>query len=236
VTGGAPGLNLTEIAQRPRLPRSTTHSLLGQVVDYRLLDCHGAVYSLCLRLRDLIGRHHLAAVVRSQVSRVLEDLDITSGLRSRFEVWTERGVSWLERPADRWRARCTAGLMTLPLHATAMGKMIFAHAPPAAVQQVAGSLPPPDTLRTLSSARQQHHALAASRRCGLAVAREELREGECASAVLPVFGPQGGVAAALEPATATSMEALPPGSRSDPLRWRADPTSAELSWCGPEAV
>jgi DNA-binding IclR family transcriptional regulator len=174
VTGGAPGLNLTEIAQRPRLPRSTTHSLLGQVVDYRLLDCHGAVYSLCLRLRDLIGRHHLAAVVRSQVSRVLEDLDITSGLRSRFEVWTERGVSWLERPADRWRARCTAGLMTLPLHATAMGKTIFAHVPPAAVQQ--------------------------------------------------------------EPATATSMEALPPGSRSDPLRWWGDPASAELSWCGPEAV
>jgi DNA-binding IclR family transcriptional regulator len=257
---GAPGLTLTELAQRTRLPRSTTHRLLGELVDFRLLERHGGVYSLGRGLRNLIGTHQLAAAVRSQVGLVLEDLGIATGLRSRFGVWNERGLSYLERPADRWRARGTAGLTTLPLHATAMGKMILAHAPPAVVQQVVGSWLPSYTPRTLTSAGQLRHALAASRRRGLAVAREELREGECAIAV-PVLAPQGGVVAALELATATTMEALlharrplfvaarglsrqlalypaalPPGFGSDPLHWRADPTSAELSWCEPEAA
>jgi DNA-binding IclR family transcriptional regulator len=257
---GAPGLTLTELAQRTRLPRSTTHRLLGELVDFRLLDRHGAVYSLSRGLHDLIGTRQLAAAVRSQVGLVLEDLGIATGLRSRFGVWNERGLSYLERPTDRGPARCTAGLTSLPLHATAMGKMILAHAPPAVVQQVVGSWLPSYTPQTLSTPRQLHHALAATRRRGLAVAREELREGECAIAV-PVFGPQGGVVAALELATATTIEALlharlplfvaarglsrqlalhpaalPPGFGSDPLRWRADPTSAELSWCAPEVA
>jgi DNA-binding IclR family transcriptional regulator len=257
---GASGLNLTEIARRTRLPRSTTHRLLGELVDYRLLDRHGGVCSLRRGLRDLIGTQQLAAAVRSQVSLVLEDLGIATGLRSRFGVWSERGLSYLERPADRWRARCTAGLTRLPLHATAMGKMILAHAPPAVVQQVVGSSLPSYTPETLSTPRQLQHALAVSRRRGLAVAREELREGECAIAV-PVFGPRGGVVAALELVTATTLEALlharlalsvaarglsrqlalnpealPPGSARDPLSWRADPTSAELNWCGPEVA
>ena len=257
---GASGLTLTEIAQRTGLPRSTTHRLLGELVDGRLLDRHGGRYSLCHGLRDLVGSQQLAAAVRSQVSLVLEDLGIATGLRSRFGVWNECGLSYLERPANRWCARCTAGLTILPLHATAMGKMILAHAPPTMVQQVVGSWLPSYTPRTLASACQLRHALAATRRRGLAVAREELREGECTIAV-PVFGPQGGVVAALELATATTLEALlharlslfvaarglsrqlalnpaalPPGFGSDPLRWRADPTSAELSWYEPEAA
>ena len=159
-----------------------------------------------------------------------------------------------ERPSDRCGGRCTAGLGTLPLHATAMGQVILAHAPAAVVQQVVASSLPWYTTRTLTTERQLRHALAVTRRRGVAVAQDQLKEGECAIAA-PVFAPHGGVVAALELATATAMDALqsariplvvaarglsrqlacspaalPTGSGAAPLRWRADPTSAELSW------
>jgi hypothetical protein len=94
----------------------------------------------------------------------------------------------------------------------------------------------------------------------MAISRWELREGECAIAV-PVFGPHGSVVAALELAVgnlanglrdarlllvvaarglarqlAFNAGALPTGTGGAPLRWRADPTSAALTWSEPEAV
>jgi DNA-binding IclR family transcriptional regulator len=148
----------------------------------------------------------------------------------------------------------------LPAHATALGKALLAHAPPSVVQEVVERGLPSYTPHTLTSAWQLHAALAATRRKGLAISRWELREGECAIAV-PVFGPHGAVVGALELAVdnlahgmhdarlllvvaarglarqlAFNAGALPAGTGPAPLRWRADPTSAALTWTEPEAV
>jgi DNA-binding IclR family transcriptional regulator len=258
---GEPGLTLTDVARRTGLPVSTTHRLLGELVEGRLLvrNSDGG-YTVCRALRGLVGARERAAQARSQVHLVLEDLGIATGLRARFGVWNELGVSYLERTADRGSGRCSSGLTILPAHATALGKALLAHAPPPVVQQVLDAGLPSYTPQTLTTAWQVHAALAATRRKGMAISRWEQRMGECAIAV-PVFGPHGGVVAALELAVdnlanglhdarpllvvaarglsrqlASTPDALPAGSGPAPLRWRADPTSAALTWSEPEVA
>jgi DNA-binding IclR family transcriptional regulator len=257
---GRPGLTLTDVARRTGLPVSTTHRLLGELVAGRLLarDNDGG-YTVCRALRGLDGSRERAAQSRSAVNLVLEDLGIATGLRARFGVWNEVGISYLER-AGRGSGRCSSGLTILPAHATALGKALLAHAPPAVVQEVLDAGLPSYTPHTLTTAWQLHAALAATRRKGVATSRWELREGECAAAV-PVFGPHGVVVGALELAVddlanglhdarlllvvaarglsrqlAFNPGAMPTGTGAAPLRWRADPTSAALTWSEPEAA
>lgn len=258
---GGPGLTLTGVARRTGLPVSTTHRLLGELVEGRLLVRNSdGVYTVCRALRGLVGSRERATQARSQVNLVLEDLGIATGLRARFGVWNELGVSYLERAADRGSGRCSSGLTILPAHATAVGKALLAHAPPPVVQEVLDAGLPSYTPHTLTTAWQLHGALAATRRKGMATSRWELREGECAVAV-PVFGPHGAVVGALELAVdnlanglhdarpvlvvaarglsrqlAFTTGAMPTGSGRAPLRWRADPTSAALTWSEPEAA
>jgi DNA-binding IclR family transcriptional regulator len=258
---GEPGLTLTDVARRTGLPVSTTHRLLGELVEGRLLVRNGdGVYTVCHTLRGFAGARERAAQARSQVHLVLEDVGIATGLRARFGVWNEVGVSYLERAAERGSGRCSSGLTILPAHATALGKALLAHAPPAVVQEVLDAGLPSYTPQTLTTAWQLHAALAATRRKGMAISRWEQRVGECAIAV-PVFGPDGRVVAALELAVdnlanglhdarpllvvaarglsrqlASTPDALPAGSGPAPLRWRADPTSAALTWSEPEVA
>jgi DNA-binding IclR family transcriptional regulator len=257
---GRPGLTLTDVARRTGLPVSTTHRLLGELVAGRLLvrDNDGG-YTVCRALRGLDGARERAAQSRSAVNLVLEDLGIATGLRARFGVWNELGVSYLER-SDRGSGRCSSGLTILPAHATALGKALLAHAPPPVVQEVLDAGLPSYTPHTLTMAWQLHAALAATRKKGMATSRWELREGECAAAV-PVFGPHAVVVGALELAVdhlahglhdarlllvvaarglsrqlAFTPEAMPTGTGRAPLRWRADPTSAALTWSEPEVA
>jgi DNA-binding IclR family transcriptional regulator len=258
---GGPGLTLTDVARRTGLPVSTTHRLLGELVEGRLLVRNSdGVYTVCRTLRGVVGSRERAAHARSQVSLVLEDLGFATGLRARFGVWNELGVSYLERAADRGSGRCSSGLTILPAHATALGKALLAHAPPRVVQEVLDAGLPSYTPHTLTTAWQLHAALAATRRKGIATSRWELCEGECAAAV-PVFGPHGAVVGALELAVdnlasglhdarlllvvaarglsrqlAFAPGAMPTGCGPAPLRWRADPTSAALTWSEPEAA
>jgi DNA-binding IclR family transcriptional regulator len=258
---GEPGLTLTDVARRTGLPVSTTHRLLGQLVEGRLLVRNGdGLYTVCRTLRGHVGACERAAQARSQVQLVLEDLGIATGFRARFGVWNDLGVSYLERAAERDGGRCSSGLTILPTHATALGKALLAHAPAHVVQEVLDAGLPSYTPQTLTTAWQLHAALAATRRKGMAISRWEQRVGECAIAV-PVFGPHGGVVAALELAgdnladglhgtrpllvvaarglsrqLACTPGALPAGSGPAPLRWRADPTSAALTWSEPEVA
>jgi DNA-binding IclR family transcriptional regulator len=142
----------------------------------------------------------------------------------------------------------------LPAHATALGKAILAHAPSGVLEDVIRRGLPAFTPFTRTTARELRRDLASVRSSGVAVSRQEWREGEYAVAA-PVFGPDGTVIGALDlvvdemadrlrdvraaMAIATRVlsrqlaadpRALPCGSGAAPLRWRADPTSAALVW------
>ena len=86
---------------------------------------------------------------------------------------------------------------TLPAHATALGKALLAFSSPETVDHVIRHGLRSYTASTVATAARLRHALKVTRLRGMAVARGELRPGHCAVAV-PVFGPAGEVAAALE--------------------------------------
>jgi DNA-binding IclR family transcriptional regulator len=86
---------------------------------------------------------------------------------------------------------------TLPAHATAVGKALLAFSPPETVDHVIRHGLRSYTASTVATAARLRHALKVTRLRGIAVARGELLSGQCAVAV-PVFGPAGEVAAALE--------------------------------------
>jgi DNA-binding IclR family transcriptional regulator len=253
---GEPELSMTAVARQARLPVSTTHRLLSELVEGHVLDRgKDGPYSICVALRSPVGSTERAANARSQISLVLEDVGLATGLRARFGVWNGLGVSYLERSPGSRHGSCRSGLGVLPAHATALGKAMLAHAPLPVVETVLEHGLPAYAPHTLTTAGRLHRALANIRAKMLSVSRGEYPEGEIAIATA-VFGPDGAVVGAIELAVddlvggmrlarpalvvaarslshllAADPAALPTGSGAAPLLWRADPTSAALSWC-----
>ena len=128
------------------------------------------------------------------MAATLADLASITGLRARFGVWHERGVSVLDRAGGRGLGVCMPGLDVLPVHATAVGRALLAHAPPAEVRRVLAGRLPAYTDGTVTTPDALAAALAAVRARGVAAVRREWRADESAVAA-PVFGPAGVVAA-----------------------------------------
>jgi hypothetical protein len=131
-----PGRSMADVARCAGLPVSTTHRLLGELVASRLVERSpqgryriGASGRPGLGLADvpltapaiggLTGADR-ATMVRSHVAAVLDYLASVTGLRARFGVWHERGVSILDRAAGRGPGVCVSGLDVVPVHATAL--------------------------------------------------------------------------------------------------------------------
>src|SRR3954453_18046934 len=78
-----PAQSLTVIARRIRLPRSTTHRLLAELVDGQLLRRdQDDRYWMCMTKDGPVVPGGRAAFARRQVRQVLDDLAAASGLRA----------------------------------------------------------------------------------------------------------------------------------------------------------
>jgi DNA-binding IclR family transcriptional regulator len=246
--GGRGGQSMTAVAHSAHLPISTAHRLLNELVVGGLLDRDDGKYHPSCALRLLPGPADPAATARSLVDQTLEDLAAVTGCRARFGVMRgHSGVSYLERPSRG--GPCVAGLDVLPAHATALGKALLAHAPPGVVDRVIRGGLPDYPVHAAKSEGQLRRALSTTRASGLAVAREQAQDGPGAVAA-PVIGPGGFAIAAIGTAVpdifngmrlagpvlivaarqvsrrlAEVPAALPPGTGSAPLQWRADPTA-----------
>ena len=224
-----PDRSLTEVARSAELPLSTTHRLLTDMVATHLLQRGpggryriGPADGLAPALKDLpaaaVGAPTAAVgfgAVRTHIADALDDLASISGLRARFGVWHERGVSVLERPGGRGRWPSVSGLRVLPVHATAIGRAMLAHAPSDEVLRVLGHRLPAYTDDTVTEPKVLAAAVAAVSANGVAVVRQEWRGDESAVAV-PVFGPNG-VVAALELVGGPSAFAAAPEGGTLPL-------------------
>jgi len=112
-------------------------------------------------------------------------------------VLGERDVTYIEKPRGRRPVTTFAQHATVPAHATAMGKALLAFSAPALVDMFLGRGLTAYTPFTLTAPDRFRRALAMARLSRLAVARWELEPDRSALAV-PVFGPGGRVAAAIE--------------------------------------
>jgi DNA-binding IclR family transcriptional regulator len=189
---------LTEIATATGLPLSTAHRLVRELAAWKILErTDDGDYCVGLPLRLIGSAGGNPTSLEERASLVLHDLSQALDTDVRLGMLGERDVTYIEKPRGRRPVTTFAQANTLPAHATAMGKALLAFSPPALVDMFLGRGLTAFTPFTLTAPDRFRRALAMTRLSRLAVARWELEPDRSALAV-PVFGPGGRVAAAIE--------------------------------------
>ncbi len=177
-------LTLTEIARRADLPLATAHRLVAEVVAWGgLRRCDDGGYEIGRRLWD-IGI--LAAVqrdLREVALPYLQDLHAATGETVHLAVRDDLSALYVERIVARRSAQVLSRTGTrLPLHATAVGKVLLAHAP-ADVVRAALAAPRRVTAHTITEPGRLGRELAECRRRGWARTAQEMTLGAWSLAV-----------------------------------------------------
>ncbi|MEV6712892.1 IclR family transcriptional regulator C-terminal domain-containing protein [Lentzea sp. NPDC051208] len=187
-------VNLSELARRSGLPKSTAHRIVSILVAAGFVHRQGAYYepgSRYAHLARLSVRHDVDALRRRLLPCLL---DLYTGVREAVHLAVlDRGcVRVLERLHSSRQALLNAcPESVLPAHACAAGKILLAFAG----YTNDGELRPV-TSQTITSRSELAAELACVRRYGLAFEQEELTAGVAAVAA-PVFGPGRQIVAAI---------------------------------------
>ncbi len=137
------GMQLGEIAQRLALPKSGVHRLLGALIEQGWVeqDQQNGTYRLTMRLTILGQRHYAATGIPDICQPLLDELAAKTHEFVRLAVIDAFALVWV---ADAQGAR--GGLMyqplltsnTVPLHATASGKVWLAGLARSQVRDIIG--------------------------------------------------------------------------------------------------
>jgi DNA-binding IclR family transcriptional regulator len=197
----APGhsvLSLTEISRRAGLSLTTTHRLVGELVNWGALerDPKGR-YRIGLHLLELAALAPRGLELRELAQPFLEDLfqatkahihlAVRDGLEVVYvETLRARGaVSIMSRLGGRW-----------PMYVTGTGLVLLAYSDPAVQEEVLRGPFTRFTSQTVDDPRVLRRMLADVRHTGVAIAEEQLTL-EAVAVAVPVRGVRDEVVAAL---------------------------------------
>ncbi len=193
--GGA--YTLSELADHTGLPVSTTHRLATELAEWQVLErCDYRRFRPGLSLQTLGASSSCAMSMRDQAAPVLEDLSRATGAITRLGVLDGLSVSYIHKAARQPVSQFSPAA-TLPLHATAMGKVLLAFAPGAVVDTFLAQRLRAYTRHTITDSDRFRWTLKLARAHRLAVSDGELQLNQMAVAA-PVFGVGGPIVAALE--------------------------------------
>ncbi|WP_433273971.1 IclR family transcriptional regulator [Actinosynnema sp. CS-041913] len=206
--GARDGLALTELSRRSGLPLTTTRRLATELVAQDVLE----------RLPDrryAVGRRLWQLGLLARVQGDLRDValpflqDMYEATRENVHLAVRDGHSALY--VERLHGRASVPLVSraggrLPLHATGVGKVLLAHAPPDVVAEVVAHATKA-TPYTITEPGRLLRELAEVRRRGYARTVQEMTLGTCSVAV-PVFGAEGAVVASIGVVVATTREPI----------------------------
>jgi DNA-binding IclR family transcriptional regulator len=195
---GSRRLGVSEIADSLGLARGTAHGILRtlQGVGFVEQDDATGKYQLGARLLHLGTSYLDVNELRSRAINWADALAARSGEAVRLGTLLEGKVLVVHhvfRPDDTLQTLDVGAL--LPLHASALGKVLLAYDANAAATLRADLLEP-YTRRTITSARALARALTEVREAGWAAEVEEMTVGE-ASVALPIRGHGGLVVGAI---------------------------------------
>jgi len=194
LAGGSGRLGVSDIADSLGLARGTAHGILRtlQGVGFVEQDDMTGKYQLGARLLHLGTSYLDVNELRSRAINWADALAARSGEAVRLGTLLEGKVLVVHhvfRPDDTLQTLDVGAL--LPLHASALGKVLLAYQASAATELSHGLLEP-YTRRTVTSAKALSRALAEVRDNGWAAEVEEMTMGE-ASVAAPIRG-HGGLA------------------------------------------
>lgn len=200
----APELTVRELAARSGVPRSTTHRLVGELLDWGALERGTRGVRLGVKLFELGAMvptpHRLVASASPYLHTLREATGLTANLAIRegdHVVYLEKiGARDLRVPHSRLGGRGE-------LHATALGKAILAFSMPGSVDEFLARPHPALTGATITDPDALRTELARVRRAGAAFDLAESFDGLfCVAA--PVRDRRGRAIAALSVTGATA--------------------------------
>jgi len=192
-------LSLSEIARRSGLPMSTAHRMVADLTSWRMLerDQNGR-FRPGLTLRLLGGTECCTtSSIRDLASPVLEDLCRATGNETRFGVLDGEVLRYIYKKSHELPVSEFSPAATLPLHATALGKVLLAFAEPRLVDDVLSRELRNYTSRTVVDRDRIRWTLKLVKNHRFAVSDRELLNNYSAIAV-PIFGSTGKPVGALE--------------------------------------
>ena len=195
---GHPELSLSELARITGLPVSTTYRLAAELVEWGGLErADGAGYRIGMRMWELGALAPRAGTLRDVALPFMQDLYEATHENVHLAVRDGLEALYVDTIAGRGsvRTRSRRG-GRLPLHATGVGKVLLAHAPPEVLTSLLDAGLRRYTAHTVVAPGHLKRALSDIRRTGIAYAREELTLGG-SSVAAPVAGSDGVVVAAL---------------------------------------
>lgn len=193
-----PELSLGELSRITGLPVSTTYRLASELVEWGGLErADGAGYRIGIRMWELGSLAPRGESLRDVALPFMQDLYEATHENVHLAVRDGLEAVYIDTIAgrDSVPVRSRRG-GRLPLHATGVGKVLLAHAPPEVLTAVLEGGLRRYTPYTLVTPGHLRRALAEVRRNGIAYAREELTLGSL-SVAAPVAAVDGTVVAAL---------------------------------------
>lgn len=199
---GSRHLGVSELGARLGLPPSTVHGIVKSLQEHGLVvqEPHGQRYMLGPTLLQLSNVYLDTLDVRARAMRWTTDLSERTGLAVRLgaEFFDEVIVIHHEPRPDGSRQMPETGL-TIPAHASALGKVLLAHRPDFRERVLAGHLrsltgdtivDPAELARSLEEVARTGHAVedeeAVLGEASVAAAIAD-RDGEAVAAVAVVF-------------------------------------------------
>lgn len=168
-------LTLEQVARSTRLPRSTAHRILDQLVRLDWLAHSSAGYSLGTRALGLGRGNDGHMELREAAAGVIHDLQLRTGLVVHLGILQGASVRILDKVGGRFAdAVPTRVGGFVPAHCSALGKSLLAWVPAEDVDALYQPMPQPRTERSVADLPTLHHELLRTRaRKGLAFERGE---------------------------------------------------------------
>jgi DNA-binding IclR family transcriptional regulator len=190
-------LSLAELGRRTGLAKATLHRIAGDLVAVRLLDRTGTSYRLSSGLFQLGMRASAERSLVEVATPFLEDIYERTHELAHLGIRDGHEVVYLLKIGGHRQARSPSRLGgRMPLHCTAIGKVLLAHGDDALLRAVLAAGLERRASRTITNPRVLRTQLRAVIENGVAFEYEESTVGiGCVAA--PIAGADGQVIAAL---------------------------------------
>jgi DNA-binding IclR family transcriptional regulator len=197
-TPATPALTLSELARRSGVSLATAHRRVAELLEWGALE-RGADgrYRIGLRLWEVASLAPRGLGLREHAMPFLEDLYEVTHENVQLAVREDLEVVYVERIAGRSAVRVLTRVGgRFAMHATGVGLVLLAHAPPDVQEEVLGGPLRSYTEETITDPRRLRRLLADVRRRGYAVSSRQVTM-DAVSIAAPIFGPEGSVVASV---------------------------------------
>lgn len=174
-----PELTLAQICRLTGLSHATAHRLVGELTAWGALErIPNGAYVIGLRLWELGALNPRGLPLRVRAMPVMEDLHAATQQHVQLAVLDGAEALVVERISTAQAVPVVSQVGgRLPLHASAVGKVLLAHAGEDLFAEVVGGGLVGFTRETITDPKELRVVLAECRRTGVAVAREETSPG-----------------------------------------------------------